>query len=208
MEKLIKVLLVEDQTLTRLGIKTVFDNSAEIIVAGEAANTAEGLNLFRQIRPDVTLLSLRLPDSCAVDSITDFLKIAPQAKIIVLAAHVGDVEINRSLERGAFGYVLKGVSAEELIKAVRTVFAGRKYVPANVARLISENLGSEELTPSEQRILEQIVAGLSNKQIAFQFDISENTVKTHVKNILAKLAVSDRTAAATSAIKRGLVRVD
>lgn len=204
----IRVLLIEDQVLTCIGIKTILTASDDFEIVGEAGDTAQGLDLFRNSLPDVTLLSLRLPDSCAVDSLREFLKTAPQAKIIILAAHAGDEEIRRSLERGASGYVLKDVSANELIKAIRTVHAGKKFIPANVASVLSENLGRESLTVSEQRILQLIVTGQSNKEIAFNLGVSENTVKTHVKNILAKLGVADRTAAATSAIRRGMVRVD
>lgn len=206
--KKIRVLLIEDQTLTRIGIRTILSANDGTEVVGEADDTAKGLELFRQLRPDVTLLSLRLPDSCAVDSIRDFLASAPKAKIIILAANAGDGEISRSLERGASGFVLKDVSADELIKAIRAVNADKKYIPANVAGVLSEHLGSESLTPSELKILQMIVEGQANKEIAYNLDISENTVKTHVKNILAKLGVDDRTSAATSAIKRGLVRVD
>ncbi len=208
MNKTIKVLLIEDQTLTRIGIKTVLDQSGEIEVVGEAENWAEGFQTFQTLHPNVTLISLRLPGYCAVDVLKDFLAIEPKAKIIILAAHAGDAEISRSLQRGALGYILKDASAEELVKAVRTVYVGKKFIPADVAGVLSENLGSEELTPSEQRILEKIVVGQSNKEIARDLNVTENTVKTHVKNILAKLQVSDRTAAATSAIRRGIVRVD
>jgi two-component system NarL family response regulator len=151
---------------------------------------------------------LRFSDVCAVDFIQDFLDTSPKAKIIILATHAGDAEINRSLQRGAVGYILKDVSADELVKAIRSVYNGKKYIPANVAKILLENLGQEELTASEQKILGMIVDGNSNKEIAGRLGITENTVKTHVKNILGKLGVDDRTAAATSAIKRGLVRVD
>ncbi|MEP6924377.1 MAG: response regulator transcription factor [Pyrinomonadaceae bacterium] len=208
MNKPIRVLLIEDQVLTCIGIKTILTADSNFEIVGTAGNTTQGLDLFRQTLPDVTLLSLRLPDSCAIDSLKDFFEILPKAKIIILAAHAGDAEISRSLQRGASGYLLKDASANELIKAVRTVNAGKKFIPANVASVLSENLGSETLTVREQKILEKIVTGLSNKEIALNLDITENTVKTHVKNILAKLQVSDRTAAATSAIKRGIVRVD
>ncbi len=204
----ISVLLIEDQTLTRLGVKAIFAESQEIELTAVAENTVEGLNAFKRIRPDVTLLGLRLPDSCAVDSIADFLEIEPQARIIILAANSGDSEIARSLRRGAFGFVLKDVSAEQLIKAVKTVYANKKFVPANVAGILSEHLGEEQLTEREQKILRLIVNGLSNKEIAHNLGITENTVKTHVKNILSKLNVSDRTAAATTAIKRGMVRIN
>lgn len=204
----IRVLLIEDQTLTRIGIKTVLEQSDAVELVAEADDGVKGLEVFRQQSPEVTLLSLRLPDSCAVDTLKDYFTAAPKAKIIILAAHAGDAEISRSLQRGASGYVLKDVSTAELIKAIQTVYAGKKYIPSNIASVLSENLGSEELTPSEQRVLELIVEGRSNKEIARNLNITENTVKTHVKNILGKLSVDDRTAAATSAIKRGIVRVD
>jgi DNA-binding NarL/FixJ family response regulator len=136
------------------------------------------------------------------------LDFAPKAKIIVIASHAGDAEISRSLQNGAFGYVLKDVSETDLLKAIRTVAAGRKFVPPNVAAILTENFGQESLTPSEQNILEMIVAGKSNKEIAYLLGVTENTVKTHIKNIFEKLGVSDRTTAATLAIRRGLVRVD
>lgn len=205
----IRVLLIEDQILTCIGIKTILTTSSnDFEIVGTAGNSAQGLDLFRTTLPDVTLLSLRLPDSCAIDTLKDFFEVLPKAKIIILAAHAGDAEISRALKLGASGYILKDASADELIKAIRTVNAGKKFIPANVASVLSENLGSEALTVREQKILEKIVAGFSNKEIAINLGITENTVKTHVKNILAKLQVSDRTVAATSAIKRGIVRVD
>lgn len=202
------VLLIEDQALTRRGVAAIFAESKDIELIAEAENTAQGLHLFERARPDVTLLGLRLPDSCAVDSIVDFLRIEPAAKIIVLAAHSGDHEISRSLERGAAGFVLKNVSAVELVKAVQTVCAGKKYIGADVATILHENAGAEKLTASEQKTLRLIVEGLSNKEIAAQLLVTENTIKTHVKNVLAKLAVHDRTAAAAVAVRRGIVRLD
>jgi DNA-binding NarL/FixJ family response regulator len=156
----------------------------------------------------VTLISLRLPESCAVDEIERFLTENKRGKIIVLADHAGDAEISRSLKQGAFGYVCKDVSADDLVKAIRTVSAGRKFIQNEIANILSENLGQEELTPSERKILQAIVAGKANKEIAYDLNVSENTVKTHVKNVFEKLGVSDRTSAATSAIRRGLVRID
>lgn len=153
-------------------------------------------------------MSLRLFDVCAVDEIEKFLDFAPKAKIIVLASRAGDSEISRSLQNGAFGYVLKSVSEIDLLKAIRTVAAGKKFIPPNIAEILSENYGQETLTPSEMKVLQMIVGGNANKEIAYLLGITENTVKTHVKNIFEKLGVSDRTTAATLAIKRGLVRVE
>lgn len=204
----IRVLLVENQELVRLGIRAVLEGESDIGLAAEASSGAEGLEKFRDISPDVTILSLRLPDSCAVDDLDDYLKENDKARIIVLAEHSGDAEITRSIRKGALGYVSRDVSPAELVRAVRLVAAGRKYIPEQIAAILSENLGNEELTAAEQRTLEMLVGGMSNKEIGFALDVSENTVKTHVRNIFGKLGVSDRTSATTTAIRRGLVRID
>lgn len=203
--KQIRVLLVEHQTLVRIGIRTILLSQEDFEIIAEAETGAEGLQKFRELKPDVTILSLRLPDSCAIDVLDEYFTENKRAKILILAEHAGDSEISRSLKKGAFGYICKDVSENELVKAIRAVASGRKYIPTEIAEILSENLGQEELTPSEQKILQQIVAGKANKVIAYESNISENTVKTHVKNIFEKLGVSDRTSAATLAIKRGLV---
>jgi DNA-binding NarL/FixJ family response regulator len=202
------ILLVENQTLTRVGIKTILESESDVEIIAEAETGAKGFEFFRKFNPDVTILSLRTPDSCAIDTLDDYFAVDKKAKIIVLADHAGDAEISKALKKGALGYICKDVSPAELIKAIRTVGAGRKFIPSDIAAVLSENFGQEELTASEQRILQMIVGGMSNKEIAFALDISENTVKTHVKNIFDKIGVSDRTSAATTAIRRGLVRVD
>jgi two-component system NarL family response regulator len=204
----IRILLVENQTLVRIGIRTILEAADGIEIIAEAKTGAEGFGFFRQLNPDVTILSLRMPDSCAIDTLKDYFSENERAKIIILADHAGDAEIRKALKKGALGYVCKDVSPDELIKAVRVVGSGKKYIPSDIAAVLSENIGQEELTVSEQRILQMIVGGMSNKEIAFALDISENTVKTHVKNIFDKIGVSDRTSAATLAIRRGLVRVD
>ena len=204
----IKVLIIENETLARVGVRTILNSSDDFEIVGETETPEKGFELFKQTSPNVTLISLRFAETCAIDEIENFLEFAPKAKIIVLASSAGDVEITRSLQLGAFGYICKDVSEKELLEAVRAVAAGRKYIPAEVAGILSENIGQEQLTISEKRILEMIVKGLSNKEIARESNISENTVKTHIKNIFDKINVSDRTSAATTAIKRGLVRVD
>lgn len=208
MQNLIRILLVENQTLVRIGIRTILKAASDIRIVAEAETGAEGLRKFRELKPDVTILSLRMPDSCAIDILEDYFAADERAKIIVLADHAGDAEISKALKKGALGYICKDVSPDELVKAVRVVRAGKKYIPSVIAAVLSENIGQEELTNSEQRILQMIVGGMSNKEIAFALDISENTVKTHIKNIFDKIGVSDRTSAATLAIRRGLVRVD
>lgn len=208
MQNKIRVLLIENQALVRIGIKTILEAQSDFEIAGCAENGAEGFELFKNLNPDITILSLRLPDSCAIDTLEDYFASNARAKIIVLADSAGDAEISKALKRGASSYICKDVSADELVKAIRSVRAGKKYIQPEVAAILSENLGQEELTPTETRILQQIVAGRANKEIAYDFNVSENTVKTHIKNVFDKLGVSDRTSAATLAIRRGLVRVD
>lgn len=203
----IRILIIENQTLVKIGIKTVLSAKSDFEIVGEAKAGAEGFALFKELRPDVTILSLRLPDSCAIDSLDDYFKQDKRAKILVLADTAGDAEISKALKKGAAGYICKDVSPEELVKAIRAVNSGKKYIPNDIAEILSENLFREELTPTETKILQQIVAGRANKEIAYDLNVSENTVKTHVKNVFEKLGVSDRTSAATLAIRRGLVRI-
>lgn len=156
----------------------------------------------------MTILSLRMPDTCAIDELDTYFVADAKAKLIVLAEHAGDSEISRSLKRGALGYICNDISPDDLVTAIKTVAKGKKYIPEEIAQILSENIGREEMTKSEQIVLRMIVGGMSNKEIGFALDVTENTVKTHVKNIFDKIGVSDRTSAATLAIKRGLVRID
>jgi len=202
------VVIAESQPLTRIGIRSVIGAETDVAIAGETDNGADGLRLFRELRPDVIILGLRFPDSCSIDDLDDYFIEDPKAKIIVLAEHAGDAEIKKALTKGASGFICKDVSPDELLNAIRTVAAGRKYIPNDIAQILSENIGQEELTPTESNVLRMIVGGMSNKEIAFALDVTENTIKSHVQNIFGKIGVSDRTSAATTAIRRGLVRVD
>ena len=208
MAKPISTLLVENQSLTRVGVRTVIGGEDDVDLIAEADNASDGFKIFSELKPDVTILGLRFPDSCSIDDLDNYFIENPKARIIVLAEHAGDAEITKALRKGAAGYICKDVSPGELVTAIRTVAAGRKYIPDDIAQILSENIGQEDLTPAESNVLRMIVGGMSNKEIAFALDVSENTVKTHVKNIFDKIGVSDRTSAATTAIKRGLVRVD
>ena len=204
----INVLLVEDKPLTRIGIKTVIAAEADIDLIAETDNAADGYDLFKKLKPDVTVLGLRLRDSCSIDDLEKYLQTDPSAKIIMLAEHAGDAEISRALKKGSLGYICKDVEPEMLVKAIRTVNAGSKFIPEDIAQIINENLGQEELTPSEENVLRMLVGGMSNKEMSFALDVTENTVKTHIKNLYDKIGVSDRASAATMAIKRGLIRMD
>jgi DNA-binding NarL/FixJ family response regulator len=205
---MIRLLLIENQPLTRLGVRSVLEKETDIEILGETDNAADGFRLFRELNPDVSMLGLRFPDSCSIDDLDNYFIHDPKAKIIVLAEHAGDAEITKALKKGAAGYICKDVEPGDLVTAIRTVAAGRKYIPDAIAEILSEHRGQESLTPAETNVLRMIVGGMSNKEIAFALDVTENTVKTHVKNIFDKIGVSDRTSAATMAIKRGLVRAD
>ena len=205
---MISVVLVEDQPLTRLGVNVVVAEQDDIELVAETDNAIDGFAKFRELRPDVIILGLRLRDSCSIDDLDNYFIADPNAKIIVLAEHAGDAEITTALKKGALGYICKDVKPEELVKAIRTVAKGRKFIPNDIAQILSESVGKETLTPTESNVLRMIVGGMSNKEIAFALDVSENTVKTHVQNIFGKIGVSDRTSAATTAIRRGLVRVE
>lgn len=204
----IQLLLIESQTLTRLGIRHVVESANDIEMVAETDTAARGLELFSEQEPDVTILGLRFPDSCSIDDLDSYFAKDSRARIIILADHAGDVEISRALKKGALGYVCKDARPDELIEAIHTVAKGKKYIPADIAAILSEHVGQEELTATETNVLRMVVGGMSNKEIAFALDNSENTIKTHVQNIFGKIGVSDRTSAAGVAIKRGLVRID
>jgi DNA-binding NarL/FixJ family response regulator len=205
---IVNVLLIENQQLIRLGIRAAVEDAADIEIAGETADLAAGFDLFSKLRPDVVIMGLRFPDACSTDRMDDYFAGGTPARMIVLADHAGDSEIKRALKKGALGYICKDIAPADLLKAIRTAAAGRRYIPADIAGILGEHIGQEELTPTEENVLRMIVGGISNKEIAFALDVSENTIKTHVQNIFGKIGVSDRTSAATTAIKRGLVRVD
>lgn len=202
------ILLIENQPLTRLGVRAVVSGENDLEIIGEADNLADGFALFRERDPQVTILGLRFPESCSIDDLDRYFAERPKAKVIVLAEHAGDAEIAKALKKGAAGYICKDISPSGLVDAIRTVAVGRKYIPDDIARILSEHVGKEELTPAESNVLRMVVGGMSNKEIAFALDVSENTVKTHLQNIFAKIGVSDRTSATMTAIKRGLVRVE
>ena len=188
MLQVVSVLLIENQPLTRLGVRTVIDGESDIQLAAEADNATDGFKLFRELKPDVTILGLRLPDSCAIDDLDNYFIADPKAKIIVLAEHAGDAEITKALRKGAAGYICKDVSPGELVTAIRTVNAGRKYIPEDIARILSENLGQEDLTPAEANILRMIVGGMSNKEMAFALDVSEKMQDPQIKESVKAVA--------------------
>jgi two-component system NarL family response regulator len=179
-----------------------------IEVVGEAADGVEAIAQFRKYQPHVTLIDLRMPRLSGVEVIQRIRMETPQARFIVLTTYDGDEDIFRALQAGARAYLLKGMTTDDLVSTIRAVHSGRSHIPPAIAQRLAERVGTEELTPREFDVLEQIVHGCSNKEIATALDISEATVKTHINSLLGKLGVTDRTQAATAAIQRGIVTLE
>ena len=206
-ETKIRVMVVDDQTVVRQGFAALINTVPDMTVVGEATTGHEAVELYRQHRPDVTLMDLRMPGMGGVEAITAIRREFPAARVIVLTTYDGDEDIYRSLQAGAQGYLLKDVFFEDLEAAIRAVHAGQRRIPAAIAERLAGRVGGSELTGRELEVLAEIVRGRSNKEIAAALKISEATVKSHVNNILSKLGVNDRTQAATTALQRGIVHL-
>jgi DNA-binding NarL/FixJ family response regulator len=201
----IRILIVDDHPLLREGIESLVRKQSDMTVAAEASSGAEAVDLFRIHRPDVTLMDVRMPGLNGLDAMTEILRDFPQAKFIVLTTYGGDVQILRALKAGARAYLLKGLLRKELLDTIRSVHAGRKRIPPEIAAQIADHAGESSLTEREIGVLQLIAAGNPNKLVADQLLITEDTVKAHVKSILSKLSANDRTHAVTIAIKRGII---
>ena len=207
-EETIRVLVVEDHHVVRQGLVALLNVVEGIEVIGEAADGVEAITQFRKNQPHVTLIDLRMPRLSGVEVIQRIRMETPQARFIVLTTYDGDEDIYRALQAGAKAYLLKGMTTDDLVSTIRAVHAGKSHIPPAIAQRLAERMGTEELTPREFDVLEQIVHGRSNKEIASFLDISEATVKTHINSLLGKLGVTDRTQAATAAIQRGIVPLE
>ena len=204
---MIRILIAEDHMIARAGVGAIVNAQPDMQVVAEATNGQQAVALFRQHRPDITLMDMRMPVMNGFDAVTAIRADFPNARIIALSTFGGDEDIRRALMAGVQSYLTKDVLHDELIAAVRAVHAGQKYLPPPVAAALAAQLPRPDLSAREHDVLRLIVDGLSNKQIAFALGIAEHTVKNHVKSILSKLGVDDRTQAATAAIQRGIIHV-
>ncbi|HLL10772.1 MAG TPA: response regulator transcription factor [Rubrivivax sp.] len=206
-ERTISVLAVDDHALLREGIAAVVESEPGLRYLGGAGTAAQGLAMFRSLRPDVTLLDVQLPDMSGIDLLATIRQDAPDARVIVLTTYRGDALASRALKGGALGYLLKSMLQSDMVAAIRAVHLGRKYVPADIAVELSARLGEQELSSRELEVLRMVATGSSNRQIGADLGISEQTVKGHLKNILGKLSANDRTHAVTIAVQRGIIVV-
>ena len=202
----IRILVAEDHLVARVGVSTIVNMQPDMTVVAEASNGQQAVELYRKHLPDVTLLDMRMPVMSGVEAATKIRADFPHARMIALTTYGGDEDIRRALAAGVQAYLTKDVLHDELLKAIRAVHAGQTYLPATVAAVAAQ-MPRPDLSAREVQVLELIVRGLANKQIAYSLNIAEHTVKNHVKSILSKLGAQDRTQAATAAIQRGIIHL-
>jgi len=205
--ELIRVLTVDDHALLRKGIAALLNAEPDMKLVAEASNGQEAIEKYRQYRPDITLMDLQMPDLNGTEVTSRIREEFPDARIVVLTTYTGDAQVLRALRAGARGYILKGQVHRELLETIRAVHAGHKRIPADLASALAEHAADDALTQREIDVLRLVASGNSNKLIATQLFISEDTVKSHVTNILSKLGANDRTHAVTIAIKRGIIEL-
>jgi DNA-binding NarL/FixJ family response regulator len=205
--EVIRILTVDDHQLLREGIVAVLERQEDMCVVGQAGSGREAIESFRRLRPDVTLMDLRMPDMSGLEAISAIRTEFSSARIVVLTTYAGDVQAAAALRAGAAGYLLKNLVRKELVETIRTVHAGKRSVPSEIATEIAEHVADDNLTVREIEVLRRVAAGKSNKLVAAELDISEGTVKTHMKSILPKLDASDRTHAVMIALKRGILEL-
>jgi DNA-binding NarL/FixJ family response regulator len=203
----IRILTVDDHALLRKGIAALVNAEPDLKLVAEASTGEDAVAEFARHRPDITLMDLQLPNMSGIDAAIAIRKDFPNARIIVLTTYPGDVQVVRALKAGARGYLLKGMVNRDLLETIRAVHAGQKRIPPEVAADVAEHTAEDDLSSREIEVLRLIAAGNANKEIASQLSIAEETVKSHVTNILAKLHAKDRTHAVTTALKRGFIRI-
>lgn len=203
----IRILIADDHFIVRMGLTALVNMEPDMEVIGEAANGAQAVDIFGKLNPDLVLMDLRMPVKDGIQATAEIRNKFPTARILMLTTYDGDEDIHKALQAGAQGYVLKNSTAEALIPALRAVAAGQQWIPKDIASRLMSRKSFEELTPRELQVLHQLARGLANKEIADTLNISEHTVKDHLKSILGKLRVADRTEAVTTAIQRGIIHL-
>jgi DNA-binding NarL/FixJ family response regulator len=203
-EKGIRILVVDDHPITRTGIAAILQSQPDMEACAQAGTVNDAVKLFGEHDPDLTLMDLRLPDGHGVEAIRLIRQKSPSAKIIVLTTYEGDEDIHQALQAGAMGYLIKGMSHDVLVKAIRRVYEGNRFLPPPVSQALSSRSSGSELSQREREVLSLMVAGNSNREIGEKLHIKEPTVKSHITLILMRLGVTDRTQAVVEALKRGL----
>jgi DNA-binding NarL/FixJ family response regulator len=203
----IQIFCVDDHPLMREGIAAIIRNESDMRLVGEASSGSEAILGFREHKPDITLMDLRLPDIGGIDALIAIRTEFADARIIMLTTFEGDIEIQRALQAGAQGYMLKSMPRRQLIETIRKVHSGKKHIPHEVAAQLAEHLGDEALSNREIEVLKQIAGGNRNRDIGAKLFISEETVKGHVKHIMEKLGASDRTEAVAIGVRRGIIQI-
>jgi len=203
-----RILVVDDHFMVRMGLSSSLNAEEDMEVIAEAGNGADALKAYRELRPGLVLMDVRLPGMSGPDAVAAIMREFPEARILMLSTHSGEEEIYRSLQAGARGYILKSAMREELLRAIREVRDGKRYLDPTLAPLLAERMTHRSLTSRELEVLKMVAQGMGNKEIAAALNIAEVTVKLHVSHVLEKLNVKDRTEAATAALKRGILTLD
>jgi len=205
--KVIRVLVADDHHVVRSGIAASIGLEDDLSVVAEADSGEQAIAQYRASKPDVVLMDLRLPGMNGIEATAALMQEAPEARVIMFTTYEGDEDIYRAVQAGARGYLLKSAPRDELLSAIRSVAAGERYLPPALAHRLAQRMACNDLSPRENEVLQLIARGRSNKEIASDIGIAEDTVKRHVTNLLAKLRVADRTQATTEAIRRGLIHL-
>ena len=205
---MIQILVVDDHFVVRMGLAASLNAEPDLAVIGEASTAQEALELHRELKPDMVIMDWRLPDQSGAEATAAILREFPQTRVLMLSMHLAEENVYLALRSGVQGFVLKSVTRDELLAAVRAVAAGRKHLDPAVAQALADKLSHDALTDRELQVLRMVVQGLSNKEIAAFLKVAEVTVKQHLSRVFQKLDVADRTRAATVALKRGIVQLD